>query len=234
MSLLPSPGGVWRLEIAHDELVTRLGAFVVEHWPQRTPAPSQLVAGTATLFLVKLHAGEQQRNLCRRQLLRVVTSGAGGLRHLHRQQRVVPEGVVRLGIAKRGRRSLPVMADGASEAIHGMLIEDARGVDTVGQRDIRHSRIVNPVVAGDAAVHRPQRRQADLFQLDVELGQQFAPALVRCFFPEDFAVLALYRAPLRQIVLVYRGAHQVNDGETRWPAAESNDKCVRGPSSHSP
>jgi hypothetical protein len=70
-----------------------------------------------------------------------------------------------------------------------------------------HPRIVNSIVAGDAAVYCAECRKASLLHLDAEFAQQFAATVVGGFLPEDVLVLALHDLPLGQVVLAYRGTH---------------------------
>ena len=111
--------------------------------PSAPPRPPSLWQEPQLFSLIELHAGDQQRDLIGRQFFRVVAGDASGLGHLRRQQRIIPEDVFGLGLVERHGRALPVVAHGAAEAIHGMLVEDMTGMGAVRLRHIGHAGIVN-------------------------------------------------------------------------------------------
>src|SRR5271157_1488355 len=94
-----------------------------------------------------------------------------------------------------------------------MLVENMPRMRTVGLRDVGHARIVNTVVAGDAAVNGAERRDTDLLHLDAVFDQQFAAAVVGGLVPKKSLIPALYALPLREVVLLHGSAHQVADGD---------------------
>ena len=94
-----------------------------------------------------------------------------------------------------------------------MLVEDMTGMGTMRLWDIGHARIVDAVVAGDAAIHRAECGDAGLLHLHAELGEQFSAAIIGGFLAKNVAVFLLHGPPLRQIVLAHRCAHQIDDGD---------------------
>src|ERR1051325_5240916 len=94
-----------------------------------------------------------------------------------------------------------------------MLVENMPRMCTVRLLDIGHARIVDAVMAGDAAIHRAERGDAGLFHLYAELGEQLSAAIVGGFLAKNVAIFLLHGPPLRQIVLAHRGADQIDDGD---------------------
>src|SRR5579864_5081548 len=94
-----------------------------------------------------------------------------------------------------------------------MLVEDMPRMCTVRVLDIGHARIVDAVMAGDAAIHRAERGDAGLLHLYAELGEQFSAPIVGGFLAKNVAIFLLHGPPLRQIVLAHRGADQIDDGD---------------------
>src|SRR5690348_15786275 len=118
---------------------------------------------------------------------------------------------------KRRRWSLTLMANRAAESVCRMILEDISGVHSVRKPNIRHPRIVDSVVARNAAVHGLQLRNTNLFQLNAEIARDGAPVMVRSFRLKNRLVLLLDAIPLRQEILPNRSGHQVADGQKARP-----------------